>query len=92
MILATRALAMPLACGNTVVLKASKICPGTHRLIAEALADAGLPPGVVNVVTNAPADAAKVVEALIADTRPARAERLGQDHRAEHDLGRARTQ
>lgn len=65
-ILGTRALAMPLACGNTVVLKASEICPGTHRLIAEALADAGLPPGVVNVVTNAPADAAKVVEALIA--------------------------
>jgi len=65
-ILGTRALAMPLACGNTVVLKASEICPGTHRLIAEALADAGLPPGVVNVVTNAPADAAAVVEALIA--------------------------
>lgn len=65
-ILGTRALAMPLACGNTVVLKASELCPGTHRLIAEALTDAGLPPGVVNVVTNAPADAAKVVEALIA--------------------------
>lgn len=65
-ILGTRALAMPLACGNTVVLKASELCPGTHRLIAEALIDAGLPPGVVNVVTNAPADAAKVVEALIA--------------------------
>lgn len=65
-ILGTRALAMPLACGNTVVLKASELCPGTHRLIAEALMDAGLPPGVVNVVTNAPADAAKVVEALIA--------------------------
>ena len=28
--------------------------------------EAGLPPGVVNVVTNAPADAAKVVETLIA--------------------------
>lgn len=65
-ILGTRALAMPLACGNTVVLKASELCPGTHRLIAECLTDAGLPPGVVNVVTNAPADAAAVVEALIA--------------------------
>ncbi|MCW0233998.1 MAG: aldehyde dehydrogenase [Ferrovibrio sp.] len=65
-ILGTRALAMPLACGNTVVLKASELCPGTHRLIAECLTDAGLPPGVVNVVTNAPTDAAAVVEALIA--------------------------
>jgi acyl-CoA reductase-like NAD-dependent aldehyde dehydrogenase len=42
------------------------ICPGTHQLIAEVLADAGLPAGAVNVVTNAPADAAAVVEALIA--------------------------
>jgi acyl-CoA reductase-like NAD-dependent aldehyde dehydrogenase len=65
-ILATRAVAMPLACGNTVVLKASELCPATHRLIGEVLNQAGLPKGVVNVVTNAPADAAAVVEALIA--------------------------
>ena len=57
-ILGVRAIAMPLACGNTVVLKASEICPGTHRLIAECLREAGLPPGVVNVITNAPEDAA----------------------------------
>ena len=56
-ILGVRAVALPLACGNTVVLKASEICPGTHRLIAECLRDAGLPPGVVNVITNAPEDA-----------------------------------
>ena len=30
-ILGVRAIAMPLACGNTVVLKASEMCPGTHR-------------------------------------------------------------
>jgi acyl-CoA reductase-like NAD-dependent aldehyde dehydrogenase len=65
-ILGTRAVAMPLACGNTVVLKASELCPGTHRLIAECLLEAGLPAGVVNVVTNAPEDAPAVVEALIA--------------------------
>ena len=65
-ILGVRALAMPLACGNTVVLKASETCPGTHRLIAECLMEAGLPAGAVNVVTNAPEDAAGVVEALIA--------------------------
>jgi acyl-CoA reductase-like NAD-dependent aldehyde dehydrogenase len=65
-ILGTRALAMPLACGNTVVLKASEMCPATHLLIGQVLNDAGLPKGSVNVVTNAPADAPKVVEALIA--------------------------
>jgi acyl-CoA reductase-like NAD-dependent aldehyde dehydrogenase len=64
-ILGVRALALPLACANTVVLKASEICPGTHRLIAECLRDAGLPPGVVNVITNAPEDAPALIEALI---------------------------
>ncbi|MGR4865932.1 aldehyde dehydrogenase [Caulobacter sp. LARHSG274] len=64
-ILGVRAIATPLACGNTVVLKASETCPRTHSLIIEAFADAGLPEGVVNVVTNAPADAAAIVGALI---------------------------
>lgn len=64
-ILGVRAIAMALACGNTVVLKASEICPATHRLIGEVMLEAGLAPGVVNVVTNAPADAPKIVEALI---------------------------
>ncbi len=65
-ILGTRAIAMPLACGNTVVLKASESCPGIHRLIGQCLADAGMPKGVVNVITNDPKDAAVVVETLIA--------------------------
>jgi acyl-CoA reductase-like NAD-dependent aldehyde dehydrogenase len=65
-ILGVRAIATPLACGNTAVLKASELCPRTHRLIGEALRDAGLPDGVLNVVTNAPADAPAVVEALVA--------------------------
>ena len=65
-ILGVRAIAMPLACGNTVVLKASEICPGTHRLIGAVLREAGLPAGVVNVITNAPEDAGEIVESLIA--------------------------
>ena len=65
-ILATRAVAMPIACGNTVILKASEQCPGTQRLIATALSEAGLPAGVINVITNAPEDAPGIVEALIA--------------------------
>ena len=65
-ILGVRAIAAPLACGNTVVLKGSEICPHVHRLIGEACRDAGLGEGVVNVVSNAPADASRIVEALIA--------------------------
>jgi acyl-CoA reductase-like NAD-dependent aldehyde dehydrogenase len=64
-ILGVRAIAVPLACGNTVVLKASEMCPRTHALIAEAFAEAGLPAGAVNLVTNAPEDAGEVVGALI---------------------------
>ena len=65
-ILAVRAIATPLACGNTVILKGSEISPATHGLIIEALQEAGFPAGVVNFVTNAPADAGAVVEAMVA--------------------------
>lgn len=64
-ILGVRAIAVPLACGNSVILKASELCPRTHALIVEAFTEAGFPDGVVNVVSNAPADAAEVVGALI---------------------------
>lgn len=64
-ILGTRAVATALACGNSVVFKASEICPRTHSLIIESLAEAGFPEGTVNSVTNAPEDAADVVGALI---------------------------
>jgi len=64
-ILGVRAIAVPLACGNAVILKASETCPRTHELIVEAFAEAGIPDGVIQVVTNAPDDAAEVVAALI---------------------------
>jgi acyl-CoA reductase-like NAD-dependent aldehyde dehydrogenase len=64
-ILGCRAIATPLACGNTVILKASERCPRTHGLIVEAFAAAGFPEGAVKLVTNEPAHAADVVGALI---------------------------
>jgi benzaldehyde dehydrogenase (NAD) len=64
-VLGVRAIAVPLACGNAVILKASETCPQTHALIIEAFAEVGFPEGIVNLVTNAPADAADVVGALI---------------------------
>jgi acyl-CoA reductase-like NAD-dependent aldehyde dehydrogenase len=64
-ILAVRGFVTALACGNTVVLKASESTPGTQFLLGLLLRDAGLPAGVLNVITNAPEDAAKIGEALI---------------------------
>jgi acyl-CoA reductase-like NAD-dependent aldehyde dehydrogenase len=66
LILGVRAVAMPLAYGNTVVLKASEETPGTQAAIVSALHDAGMPAGVVNLISNDPADAGEVVEELIA--------------------------
>ena len=65
-ILGIRAIATPLACGNTVILRSSEACPGTHHLIGRVLNEAGFSKGVVNVISNAPADAPRIVEALIA--------------------------
>ena len=45
-ILGVRAAAVPLACGDTVVLKGSEICPRTHRLIGEVFSAAGCGEGV----------------------------------------------
>lgn len=65
-ILAARAIAYPIACGNTVVFRASEMSPRTHALIVDAFVEAGLPAGVLNYVVNAPDDSPAVIEALIA--------------------------
>ena len=64
-ILGVRSFAMPLACGNTVVMKASEKCPGLHRLIGECMVDGGLPPGVLNILTHSADDGPEVVNALV---------------------------
>lgn len=64
--LAVRAIATPLACGNTVVLKGSEHCPQTHRAVVEILNGSGLPAGVANVVTALPDQSEAVVNHLIA--------------------------
>jgi benzaldehyde dehydrogenase (NAD) len=91
-ILGTRAIAMPLAFGNTVVLRASEHSPRTHGAIARVLVDAGIPDGVVNLVTNDPADAPEVLSALISHPATARVNftgstrvgRIVAGHCAEH--------
>ncbi|TCM67345.1 vanillin dehydrogenase [Acinetobacter calcoaceticus] len=64
-ILAVRAIAMPLACGNTVVLKSSESSPTLHRMVAEILHESGIGNGVINVISHAAEDAAQVVSRLI---------------------------
>ena len=61
LLMAAWKLAPALACGNTVVLKPAETTPLTAMKLAEVIADAGLPDGVVNVVTGAGATGAAVV-------------------------------
>ena len=41
-----------IAAGNTIVLKPSELTPFTALMLAQAATDAGIPDGVVNVVTG----------------------------------------
>src|SRR5690606_23284848 len=50
-----------LACGNTVVLKPAETTPLTALRFAEICQQAGLPPGVVNIVTGAGSTGAALV-------------------------------
>ncbi|MGB5344956.1 MAG: aldehyde dehydrogenase family protein, partial [Woeseia sp.] len=54
-------IAPALACGNTVVLKPAETTPLTALKLAEVIRDAGLPPGVVNIVTGAGDTGAAIV-------------------------------
>ncbi|MDG4765227.1 NAD-dependent succinate-semialdehyde dehydrogenase [Solwaraspora sp. WMMD406] len=63
----TRKIAPALAAGCTAVLKPAEETPLCALAIAQILIDAGLPPGVLNVVTAA--DPAPISTALLADPR-----------------------
>lgn len=52
LLLATYKLAPALAAGNTAVVKPSEHASVSTLLLAECFADAGFPPGVVNVITG----------------------------------------
>ncbi|MGL3608057.1 aldehyde dehydrogenase [Rhizobium sp. G187] len=79
-VLAARAIAYPLVCGNTVVFRASETSPRTHQLIVQAVHAAGFPAGVLNFLTNDPKDAADVVDALIAHPAVRRVNFTGSTH------------
>lgn len=54
-------IAPALACGNTVVLKPAETTSLTAMMFAELVKDAGLPDGVVNIVTGAGQTGAEIV-------------------------------
>jgi len=66
LILSARSIASPLALGNTVVLKPSELSPYVGGLLwGEIFTEAGLPPGVLNIVTHAPGDAGPIGDELV---------------------------
>jgi succinate-semialdehyde dehydrogenase/glutarate-semialdehyde dehydrogenase len=65
--MATRKIAPALAAGCTVVVKPAALTPLTTLYFVQLLADAGLPAGVVNVVTTSHSGA--LSEPIIADPR-----------------------
>jgi aldehyde dehydrogenase (NAD+) len=62
LLMAAWKIAPALACGNTVVLKPAETTPLTALVLAEIIAEAGLPPGVVNVLPGGPAVGQAIVE------------------------------
>jgi aldehyde dehydrogenase (NAD+) len=61
LLMAAWKIAPALACGNTIVLKPAETTPLTALLLAEICLEAGLPAGVVNVVTGGPEVGAALV-------------------------------
>ncbi|KAL5476695.1 hypothetical protein ACEPAI_2881 [Sanghuangporus weigelae] len=49
--LSIRAIAVPLICGNTVVLKSSEYSPWCQEIVVELMHEAGIPPGVLNFIS-----------------------------------------
>ncbi|MBY4039251.1 NAD-dependent succinate-semialdehyde dehydrogenase [Rhodococcus fascians] len=65
--MATRKIAPALAAGCTVVVKPAELTPLTTLLLVKILQEAGLPDGVVNVITTS--SSATVSDPIIADPR-----------------------
>jgi acyl-CoA reductase-like NAD-dependent aldehyde dehydrogenase len=83
--LATWKLAPALAAGNTVILKPAEWSPLSASLLADLAAEAGLPPGVLNVVQGI---GEEVGAALVADERVRRISFTGSPEAARH-IGQA---
>ncbi|MES2017751.1 MAG: CoA-acylating methylmalonate-semialdehyde dehydrogenase [Pseudomonadota bacterium] len=71
---------LAIACGNTFVLKPSERVPSSTLLIAQLALEAGLPPGVLNVVNGDK----EAVDTLLSDKRVQAISFVGSTPIAEH--------
>jgi aldehyde dehydrogenase (NAD+) len=62
LLMAAWKIAPALACGNTVVLKPAETTPLSALVLAEIIAEADLPPGVVNILAGGPSIGQAIVE------------------------------
>jgi aldehyde dehydrogenase (NAD+) len=62
LLMAAWKIAPALACGNTVILKPAETTPLSALVLAEIIAEADLPPGVVNILAGGPAIGQAIVE------------------------------
>ena len=62
LLMAAWKIAPALACGNTVVLKPAETTPLTALTLAEIIAEADLPPGVVNILAGGPSIGEAIVQ------------------------------
>ncbi|KAJ7698589.1 Aldehyde/histidinol dehydrogenase [Mycena rosella] len=64
-VLTIRAIAVPIMCGNTVVVKSSEFSPRTQALAVQLFHEAGLPNGVINYISmsreSSPALTAEII-------------------------------
>ncbi len=80
-LLSTWKIAPALAAGNTVILKPAEWAPLSASLLADLAGEAGLPPGVLNIVQGI---GEEVGAALVTDRRVARISFTGSPETARH--------
>lgn len=79
-ILGTRAIALPLSAGNTVILKGSELSPRCFWALGDIYREAGLPAGCLNVIYHKTSDAPVVTSALIAHPAVRKINFTGSSH------------
>lgn len=77
--LTARAIACPLICGNTIVLKPSEFSPKSQHLIVRVFTEAGLPPGCLNFLPTSPAQTPAVTEHAVKHPKVQRINFTGSD-------------
>ncbi|KAK7225259.1 hypothetical protein V2G26_013262 [Clonostachys chloroleuca] len=77
--LTARAIACPLICGNTVVLKPSEFSPKSQHLVVRALQEAGLPAGCLNFLPTSAGDSPAVTEFAVKHPKVLRVNFTGSD-------------